>query len=35
MKKTCMIGNGTHATKNIIPSFKEIGVNISSIASEY
>ena len=35
MKKICMIGNGTHATKNIIPSLKEIGVTISAIASDY
>ena len=29
MKKICIIGNGTHATKNIIPSLKETGgVNI-------
>ena len=35
MKKICVIGNGIHAAKNIIPSLKEIGVSISSIASEY
>lgn len=35
MKKICVIGNGVHATKNIIPSLKEIGVSISAIASEY
>ena len=35
MKKICVIGNGIHATKNIIPSLKELGVFISSIASEY
>ena len=35
MKKICVIGNGIHATQNIIPSLKEIGVSISAIASEY
>lgn len=35
MKKVCVIGNGVHATKNIIPSLKEIGVVISAISSEY
>lgn len=35
MKKICVIGNGVHATQNIIPSLKEIGVSISAIASEY
>lgn len=35
MKKVCVIGNGIHATKNIIPSLKEIGTSISAIASEY
>ncbi len=35
MKKVCVIGNGIHATKNIIPSLKEIGVVISAISSEY
>ncbi len=35
MKKICVIGNGVHATKNIIPSLKEIGVVISAISSEY
>lgn len=35
MKKICVIGNGVHATQNIIPSLKEIGVLISAIASEY
>jgi len=35
MKKICVIGNGVHATKNIMPSLKEIGVLISAIASEY
>ena len=35
MKKVCLIGNGTHATKNIIPSLKELEVSISAIASEY
>mgnify|MGYP004500687493 FL=1 len=35
MKKICIIGNGTHATKNIIPSLKETGGSISAIASEY
>ena len=35
MKKICVIGNGIHATKNIIPSLKEINVVISAIASEY
>lgn len=35
MKKICVIGNGVHATKNIMPSLKEIGVSISAIASEY
>ena len=35
MKKICIIGNGTHATKNIIPSLKETGGAISAIASEY
>ena len=35
MKKVCLIGNGTHATKNIIPSLKELEVSISAIASEH
>lgn len=35
MKKICVIGNGIHATQNIIPALKEIGVSITSIASEY
>lgn len=35
MKKVCVIGNGIHSTKNIIPSLKELGVVIQAIASEY
>lgn len=35
MKKICVIGNGVHATKNIIPSLKELRISISAIASEY
>lgn len=35
MKKICVIGNGVHVTKNIIPSLREIGVAISVVASEY
>lgn len=35
MNKICMIGNGVHATKNIIPSLKELNVSIDAIASEY
>lgn len=35
MKKICVIGNGVHATKNIIPSLKEVGASISAVASEY
>ena len=35
MKNLCVIGNGTHATKNLIPSLKELGVAISAMASEY
>lgn len=35
MKKICVIGNGIHATQNIIPSLKEMGVSICAIASEY
>lgn len=35
MNKICIIGNGFHATKNIIPSLKELNVSIDAIASEY
>lgn len=35
MSKVCVIGNGVHAKKNIMPSLKEIGVFITAIASEY
>lgn len=35
MEKICIIGNGVHATQNIIPSFRELGNSINAIASEY
>lgn len=35
MRKLCMIGNGVHARQNIIPSFRELNINIDAIASEY
>lgn len=35
MKKVCVIGNGIHATRNIIPSLRENKVEISAISSEY
>lgn len=35
MKKICVIGNGVHAKKNIIPSLKELNIYITAIASEY
>ncbi len=35
MNKICIIGNGTHATRNIIPSLRELDINIDAIASEY
>lgn len=35
MNKICIIGNGVHATKNIIPSLKELSVSIDAISSEY
>lgn len=35
MNKICIIGNGVHATKNIIPSLKELNVSIDAISSEY
>lgn len=35
MNKICIIGNGVHATQNIIPSLRELGISINAIASEY
>lgn len=35
MKKVCVIGNGVHAKKNIIPSLNELNFPITAIASEY
>lgn len=35
MDRICMIGNGTQATQNIIPSLRELNINIDAIASEY
>lgn len=35
MRKICMIGNGVHARQNIIPSMRELNIDIDAIASEY
>lgn len=35
MNKICVIGNGVHATQNIIPSMRELNFDIDAIASEY
>lgn len=35
MKKICMIGNRVHTRQNIIPSMRELNIDIDLIASEY